>query len=338
MTLWIEEQPPVLGLQEHPSYPHSVPVIFHTNDLHPTIYSYASIKLWKQTLLQRSHIFSHRHLKSKHSLLPLCMLRSTVHSTLLSFHDWKQCLVFLYLNLYNRYISFLQRCSFTYIFKSSLSCFSAQPHARHNGIPASISTATLSSTESTRWHCCWYDRSNYWQRRTLGQSLTVNTTAHIVSAGGEQSSRYLDSLNYFHMKKRCIDCGLSYKTAHALDIHEFRVHSADQKVFKGTSEQSKHFVVPLSRRILDSGGHKLAVNCMSLAQHTLISICHNSCSTDFSPSVWIQYPGTCIDKNELQNNEARKLVSSASQDCLMKILKLIVELANSFNEKLADSI
>lgn len=115
-------------------------------------------------------------------------------------------------------------------------------------------------------------------------------------------------------------------------------HSADQNFLRCPSEQNKHLVVPLPRGNLKSGGIKLAVDRLTVVQHTLISICRNSCCTDSFIFLSVQYTGIYKATNILQSNEKLKLGSSTSQDDLMKISKLILEIASDANVKLTDSV
>lgn len=101
-----------------------------------------------------------------------------------------------------------------------------------------------------------------------------------------------------------MDYSLVYKTAHTLGTHYFLVHSTNGECFEGSSGQNKNLVVPLPRRSLESGGHKLAVNRTTVAQHTLTSICQNYYSTDSFLSVEIRYPEIYNKTSKLQNNRS----------------------------------
>lgn len=96
------------------------------------------------------HRFAHGLRKSYYGPLPLCMIRNAERSTLLTFSAWKQYLSVLHVNGYNRHISLLQPCCFTYISKNSLLFFSAQPYARVNGMHVSVPTPTFPCAEHTR--------------------------------------------------------------------------------------------------------------------------------------------------------------------------------------------
>lgn len=226
---------------------------------------------------------------------------NAVHYTFVLLGDWKQSLILLHVNAYNRYISSLQPCSSTYIFKNSLFCFFAWLHARRNGMHFSNSSSTISCTEPTRWQRCLFDHSYCYKWKILTRSLIVNKAADTTSAGVKQSLRDLHLLNYPRMKKRCMDVGLSYKKDHALDTHQFRVYSADQPFFKKSSKQYNRLVVPLLIRNILSDAQKMAVDKMTLAQHTLISACHNSCSTDSLSSVRTQHHDAYIGKTTANN-------------------------------------
>lgn len=71
-------------------------------------------------------------------------------------------------------------------------------------------------------------------------------------------------------------------------------------IFERHDRTKKYFVFRLLRRNLDSGGHKSAVNRMTVTQHTLLSTCHNSCCTEFSSYVQIQYPCLCMERRNTE--------------------------------------
>lgn len=77
---------------------------------------------------------------------------------------------------------------------------------------------------------------------------------------------------------------------------------------------------------------------MTTAQYTKIATSHNSCSADSSPSAGIEYLGTYLVTNKVQNEEVPYLYYHTSQDGLMELLRLIATLASIVNERLADSL
>lgn len=84
-----------------------------------------------------------------------------------------------------------------------------------------------------------------------------------------------------------MDFGISYKTAHALRTHRFRIHFIAEERIKDTLKLNKHLVVPRPSRNLKSSGYRLAVDRMVRSQHIQTSTCHSSCYTDFSLSAWL---------------------------------------------------
>lgn len=77
---------------------------------------------------------------------------------------------------------------------------------------------------------------------------------------------------------------------------------------------------------------------MTPSQHTQIITRHNSCSTHFSPPFRIKCPGIYVETDEVPNKGVLDIDSGTSKDGLTKISKLILELASSVNEKVADSL
>lgn len=102
-------------------------------------------------------------------------------------------------------------------------------------------------------------------KKNIARSLTFTTAADTVSAGVKQLLRDLHSVNYPSMRNRCMDGGLLYENASALDKHRFRGHSDDLKFLKGTSKQNRHLVVPFSTWNLKLCCQKLAGDRMTLA-------------------------------------------------------------------------
>lgn len=84
-------------------------------------------------------------------------------------------------------------------------------------------------------------------------------------------------------------------------------------------------------------GHELAVDGKTPAPHTLICTFHNYCSTYSSSSVenWFLAP---VTKWKQQNNGVLDRNSCTSQDGRIKLLKRILEVPDTVNDWLVDSL
>lgn len=147
------------------------------------------------------------------------MLRNALHSTLLSFRDWKRCLTFFHINVYSCYISLFRSCSCKYILKISVFAF-----LRYQ-IPDTTACPRLCRLQAFLVLGLLGDIAvdltvlTAASQKLSQSSLIVNKSVDTVSAGVEQSLHDLHLLSHPGMKKISMGCGLSYKRAQALNKH-----------------------------------------------------------------------------------------------------------------------
>lgn len=124
-----------------------------------------------------------------------------------------------------------------------------------------------------------------------------------VSAGVGKSLPDLYSLNYPCMKK------LAWIAVFHTKYLILWTHISSALIplikisLKAQQNRINGWLFSCSRGNLETRDYKLAVERMTLAQHTLIITRHNFYSAEFCPSFEIQYHVTCIEKNKPKTME-----------------------------------